>query len=205
MAFGDSMTAGTTSPALPMFRLDAGIPQSYPFKLETAFAGRYTAQTISVYNCGKPAERATAGRDRFNENMSEAQPDIILLMDGANDLLALTGEDSDAAIDNALRRATDALEDMVRDATARGIPVLLATLPPQRASGSRGGGAAFVSRYNDGLKAMAAKKGAGIVDLYAEVALSFVGQDGLHLTEDGNGRLADVFGAALIERYEDKN
>src|SRR3990172_4012371 len=61
---------------------------------------------------------------------------------------------------------------------------MLTTLPPQRTGGApaRGEAAPFLGRYNDALKGMAGKKDARIVDLYALIPLSLVGEDGLHLT-----------------------
>ena len=72
LAFGDSMTAGTTSPVVMFRALDAGLAQSYPFKLQTLLTSRYSAQTVEVFNSGKPAERATDGRNRLGGVLSEA-------------------------------------------------------------------------------------------------------------------------------------
>jgi len=52
LAFGDSMTAGTTSAPLPLPGLTAGLPRSYPFKLQTLVTMRYNGQTIEVANAG---------------------------------------------------------------------------------------------------------------------------------------------------------
>ena len=91
---------------------------------------------------------------------------------------------------------------MVRDATGRGIRVMLATQTPGIQGLQRGGAAPYLSRYNDELNVMAAKKGAQIVDLYTLVPASLVGQDGLHLTGEGYQRVADVFLQAITATYE---
>ena len=73
LAFGDSMTAGTTSPAVVPPALTAGPPQSYPAKLQDLVNGRYTGQTIIVLNAGKPSEDVTdaATLARFNHEVSK--------------------------------------------------------------------------------------------------------------------------------------
>jgi lysophospholipase L1-like esterase len=202
LSFGDSMTAGTTSPPLNalVFALDAGLPRSYPFKLQALMTARYTAQTIAVSNVGIAGRRAADDRDRFNAALSEARPEVVLLMEGANDLNApfAAGE----GVNDRIRLTVSAVEDMVRDAGFRGVPVMLATLPPQRAGGRSAGAAAFVARYNDALKAMAAAKGAQAVDVFAQFPLADIGEDGLHPTEAGYARLAAIWLDALKARYE---
>jgi lysophospholipase L1-like esterase len=206
LAFGDSLTEGTISPARTYGLLTAGLPQSYPFKLQTLTSARYTGQTISVLNGGKAGEWAkdTGTRQRCNDDLSQAKPELLLLMDGANDLLGLVGV-PEPALGNGIQATLNAVEDLVRDATGRGIAVMLATLPPQRLGGvpkPRGDAAPFLGRYNDGLKSIASKKGAQLVDLFARVPLSLVGQDGLHLTEAGYQRVAEVFLETIRTAYE---
>ena len=79
---------------------------------------------------------------------------------------------------------------------------MVATLPPQREGSPKGGAATFLDRYNDGLRTMAGKKGAILVDVNSEMPLSLIGQDGLHPTEEGYRRIAEVFATALSARYE---
>jgi lysophospholipase L1-like esterase len=102
-----------------------------------------------------------------------------------------------------VRAAVDALEDMVREASElRRVPVLIATLPPQRAGGSRAGAGEYLQRFNDALKAMAAKRGAQVVDVNAQMPLTLIGEDGLHPTSAGYQRLAEIWLDALKARYE---
>jgi lysophospholipase L1-like esterase len=49
---------------------------------------------------------------------------------------------------------------------------------------------------------MAMKKGAALVDVNAQFPLDLIGQDGLHPTEAGYEKLAEIFQAALIAAYE---
>jgi lysophospholipase L1-like esterase len=195
LAFGDSITAGTTSPTYTALALTAGRTESYPFKLQTLISARYTAQTISVFNSGNPGESVNDGYKRLGGVLSEATPQLLILMEGANDLNVL-----------AILQSTNVspivatLEDMVRHALGRGITVMVATLPPQRVGGK--GNPAVVPKFNNEVKAMAAKKGAILVDVNALLPLSLIGQDGLHPTEEGYQRLAEIFFDVIKTRYE---
>ena len=202
LAFGDSMTEGTTSSPLSIWRfaLTPGRAESYPYKLQTLLTARYTEQTIEVLNAGWAGRRASQDRERFNSEMSQVRPDVILLMEGANDLNApfAPGE----GINDRIGFTVGSLEDLVKDSTYRPIPIFIATLPPQRKGGSRAGAAEFLTRFNDALKAMATAKGGTVVDMFAALSLSDVGQDGLHLTEAGYQRMAEIWLDALQARYE---
>jgi lysophospholipase L1-like esterase len=192
LAFGDSMTAGTTSPVVSLFGLDAGIPASYPFKLQMLETARYSAQTITVLNAGEAGRKAKDDRARLSDAIRESAPQVVILLEGANDLNG--GE--------TVRRTVDALEDMVRDTEALGITVLLSTLPPQRAGQKNTGNAALVPELNDAIRIMAGKKGATLVDLNAQFPIELIGQDGLHPTEDGYQKFAEIFQAAIASKWE---
>jgi lysophospholipase L1-like esterase len=201
LAFGDSMTEGTTSTPVTnqLFRLDAGLSRSYPFKLQTLATQRYSGQTIQVLNAGHAGNQAVNDGGRFSDVIGDAKPQLVLLLEGANDLNALLPGES---INARVTATVSALEDMVKDAGFRGIPVMVATLPPQRAGAPKAGAAAFLNRFNDALKSMAAKKGAEVVDVNALLPLSEIGQDGLHPTEAGYQRLAEIWLDAIKAKYE---
>lgn len=194
------MTEGTVSPART-FGAFAVQPASYPFKLQTLMTARYTTQTVVVTNDGWAGKRATEDRGRLNSDLSETKPEVLLLMHGANDMLALDTT-TGPALDAGITATVSAVEDLIRDATGRAVRVMLATLPPVVQGLPKGGAARYLSRYNDQLKAMAAKKGAQIVDLNALVPPALVGQDGLHLSEAGYQRVAEVFLEAIAAAYD---
>ena len=198
LAFGDSMTAGTTSTAVLFRAFDAGLTESYPFKLQALLTARYSEQAITVTNAGRAGNYAWQDRSRLADSIRDTSPQLVLLMEGANDLNSIVGPAINAAIDTAV----GSMEDMVRDTVGRGLPVLLMTLPPQRAGGKSAGGVAYLDRFNSGLKTMAAKKGAMIVDVNARLPLSLIGQDGLHPTELGYQALADILFEEIKTRYE---
>ena len=194
LAFGDSMTEGTTSTPLPPAALTAGKPESYPYKLQTLLTEVYTSQSVGVLNGGSAGKVATTDRSRFNSALSEAKPELVLLLEGANDL------NTPGASVNA---TVNAMEDMVRDAQFRGAFVMLATLPPERPGpGSKAAPADLLTRYNAALRTMAAKKGAQLIDVNATFPLDLIGQDGLHPTEAGYQRLAEIFYDAIKSKYE---
>ncbi len=196
LAFGDSMTAGTVSPQFTFQAIDAGKPESYPFKLQTLLAARYSAQSVAVFNAGFAGRKAAEDRSRLARSISETSPELLLLMEGANDLNTIIPPAINAGVDATVA----AMEDMVRDATGRSIPVLVATLPAQRPP--KGGAVDFLPRYNDGLKTMASKKGATIVDINALLSPTLIGQDGLHPSEPGYQRMAEIFLDSIRQQYE---
>ena len=205
LAFGDSITEGVDSPPMSFHILSwnlpmaAGRPQSYPFKLKMLIDARYTGQTISVFNGGWAGRQAREDRERFGQSISEGRPDLILLLEGANDINAVLSEPE--GINARVTSTVDALEDMVREAAARGIPVLIGTQTPQRPGGPKAWGVELQPRFNDALRTMASKKNVPVVD-FTQLPLSFIGQDGLHPTEAGYGRIAELWLDAIKSRYE---
>src|SRR5262249_36571793 len=190
----------------------SGIPESYPYKLQALMTARYTAQTISVLNGGHAGEYTSQGRDRLGGVLSEARPEVMILMEGANDLNAMNGAGLThiGPVVNAMHGAglpalgpvVNEMEDMVRDASGRGIQVIVATLPPQRAGGRNAGAGPLLAKYNGELKTMASRKGAMLVDLNALFPVSLIGQDGLHPTEGGYQKFAEIFFDAIKGRWE---
>jgi lysophospholipase L1-like esterase len=123
---------------------------------------------------------------------------VLLLMEGANDLNGVTP---------SANATTNAMEDMVRDAHFRGVFVMLATLPPQRPGvGTKTTTPDLLARYNSNLRAMVTKKGAELgvqlVDVNVLLPVSLIGQDGLHPTEAGYDKLAEIFLDAIKQKYE---
>ena len=64
LAFGDSMTEGTTSPTFTAFTLTPGLSVSYPFKLQTMVTARYTgAERRASSTPARRARTTVEGRD----------------------------------------------------------------------------------------------------------------------------------------------
>ena len=91
---------------------------------------------------------------------------------------------------------------MIKDAHARGVIVLVATLPRQRPGGRNADGAPFVEEVNALIRRITVDRGATVVDVYNQLDLSLIGEDGLHPTEAGYARLAEIFATAIRQAFE---
>lgn len=171
------------------------IPHAYPAKLQDALRARYRNQPdIVVFNEGRAGEFAADGRARLPDAIKAHAPEVLLLMEGANELNFFGRA--------GVTRTVIAIEDMVKDAHRRGLLVIVATLPAQRPGGLKANGAPYVPELNAQLRKTALEEGAGVVDVHAQLDLSFVGGDGLHLTEAGYARLAEIFAVAIRQAFE---
>jgi lysophospholipase L1-like esterase len=189
LGFGDSETEGKISQS-PFLLL----PNSYTLKLASMLQARYTSQTIVVANDGQGGESAAdpATLLRFDTALTREKPNVVLLMDGANDL-----ESGDAGVDPAI----NALGTMAAHATGKGISVFLATIPPEKPSRS---GAASVTSLNAKIVTLAVNRQLTLVDVYAAFNgdLSLIGADGLHPTDAGYQVVAQAFYDRIVAKFE---
>jgi len=197
LAFGNSLTAGTLSGGA----VSGG--RSYPAQLEQRLRSAYRAQSIRVFNEGVPGERAVEAPGRLASVLARHRPEVVILMQGTNDLAFSSLERA-----NALH----AVDQMVQMVQAAGAAPVLATLPPIRST-VRGLHAAGIPDFNDGVRAVAASRGAVLIDIYGKVAggrcvpaggspFPCIGPDGLHPTAEGYGLMADAFFNHLVRRYD---
>jgi lysophospholipase L1-like esterase len=189
------MTAGTTSaPLQGALSLDAGLPQSYVFKLQTLLRERYTASTIDVFNAGRAGNRAAEDKGRLVDALRETDPDVLLLLEGVNDLNLVGNRD-------AISPTIGALEELIAEGTSRGVRVFIATLPPQR-EGGKSNSVHFFEDFNEQVRRMAPDEGATLVDIHAGFTLNLIGEDGLHPTDAGYQRMAEIWFDALKNAFE---
>lgn len=198
LAFGDSLTAGVLSPAV-MFQI-VSPPTSYPFLLQQRLVSRYRLQTPVVLNEGNPGELASGtGQQRFRSVLLQNRPEVVLLMEGTNDLLF-----RELGVDNAIA----ALRAMVGEAKSQGVRVALVTIPPQRAGGLRGRDAvaALIPGFNDLVRNLANGEEVGLIDVYGGMKddLSTIGIDDLHPTERGYDVMATIFFDGIKALYEER-
>jgi hypothetical protein len=92
------------------------------------------------------------GARRLPGVLASTNPQVLLLLAGANDIEALR---TPAAVTDGL----NGLLTMVRTARQRGIAVFVGTLPPVRPGGRLSLPTALVQTFNDGVRARAASKG----------------------------------------------
>ncbi|MFH1969155.1 MAG: GDSL-type esterase/lipase family protein [Verrucomicrobiota bacterium] len=112
MAFGDSITYGTGSSS-------DNPATGYPKLLETKLQQYYDGYFSSI-NKGIGGEDTYQGVERFEAMLVETEPDLVLLMEGTND----HGDG------NSFDEIEENLRIMIGIARNRGIPVIIATIPP---------------------------------------------------------------------------
>ena len=186
MAFGDSLTVG-------------GIPDPstpYPIILQTELRSRYLAQAndIVVINAGLGGERLLDGVLRFETAFAAHRPEVVLLMEGVNDLLSLGPDIS-----------TTLLQAMAQHAMSRNARVFLGSMLPTRPGGRLTQPVPNLLLFNSRMQAMATQQGVVYVDLYNTMlpeAAALISDDGLHPTVLGYRRIADVFFDAIRSNLE---
>ena len=203
LAFRDSLTAGVVSaPVQGVLTLDPA--KSYPFKSQLKLAQLYLTQFIDFVNAGLQGEDAALALGRFQSRLALHQPEAVFIMEGSNDLgdiAAGTGPGADVAI--------TMIESMVVATKAAGADPFVMTIPPQRANLAT---ADLVVPYNNKLRALAVRQNATLIDVFGivssgqcpSVASTFpcLGDDHLHLTEQGYELIAVAVVNTVIERYD---
>ena len=209
VAFGDSITAGedgtaggpptgglcqpvVTTTARQQPRVILPDAQTYPGQLQQKLTARYQTQSPTVLNRGCPGEAVTGlnTRARFEAIVSTGQYDVVLIMEGSNDLEGAAADPATAAV---------ALRHLVDDARATGVRPFLATIPPMNSAGSRGSGAGLVTMLNDRILQIGNAENMAIVDVYAAFNgnLALLGDDGLHPNASGYAVIAGAFFDAI--------
>jgi lysophospholipase L1-like esterase len=205
LAFGDSLTAGeitvptTTSrgEGEPNYRLVIVPSASYPTVLATMLRARYASQanSIEVINAGLSGEWAEDGALRLPGLLTSTRPEAVLLLEGVNDIGAPNGP----------ANAGRAIETMAQAVRTRGARLFLATLPPSRPGGFRSVPVSLIMSLNSRIRLTAASEGAVLVDVYPVFEADvnrYIGTDGLHPTEAGYQRLAELFFDAIRSDLE---
>ena len=155
-------------------------------------------QDIRVINAGLPGEDAADAVGRFNAELRRHRPQVVLLMEGTNDLYT-----SEPALDDAI----NALDLMVLAARVAGADTLLMTIPPQ--PGHRHG--PLVLSFNSRIRSIAARRSAVLIDVYNVLLngrcggagqIPCMGNDGLHPTAEGYHLIADELSRIIVARYD---
>lgn len=195
LAFGDSLTSGeVTAPSTGVLFPSAGLvvlpSAAYPTQLYHLLTDRYRdqAETITVLNAGLGGEQADQGVARLSSACADAQPEAVLLLEGVNGI----NEGTDPII--------RALTAMVDEAESSGRRVFIATLVPTIEGRQRSQSILRVEELNARIARLASAEGAVLVDLYKGMlpeAQTLIGVDGLHPTEAGYKRMAELFFEAI--------
>jgi lysophospholipase L1-like esterase len=210
LAFGDSLTAGeVTAPvALQLGEENAEwggniakqvvVPAaSYPTQLHTMLDARYPSQAsaISVTNAGLGGENTFRAVLRFDDELAANAPDAVIIMHGINNLAVDRGD-----------VLTILIRSMVQSAKNRGVTVFVGSMVPTLPDRLRSQSVTLIEDYNAKLTQMSVEEGVTFVDLYNALkpeAASVIGIDGLHPTEAGYRRIAEVFFTAIASRLEE--
>ena len=204
MAFGDSITAGEVTFPGSTGGLTSGkqviVPSAaYPTVLQQMLRSRYQFQgdQIIVSNQGLGGEKAIDARNRFFSAMNTVRPDVVLLLEGHNDI--------PGGANGAASSAANEVRVMAIEAKLRGARVFIATPVPGRPNGNRTIDMSFLVDYSNRMKVVASQEGAVLVDLYAAMfpdVFRYIGVDGLHPNEAGYTRIAELFFQAIQAELE---
>jgi lysophospholipase L1-like esterase len=194
VAFGDSITAGTH----PREELNAApvwesTHANYPDQLAGLLTSRYPTAGVRVANYGLPGELAADGRDRIGSVLDTERPQLVLILEGVNDL----GNGRSPS-----QIASD-LQTMVSRAQARGVRILLARLTPVTAPYDDDGSTRpKVEDVNRRIDTIANQFGLGpAVDLYRDVE-GLLASDGLHPSDAGYAQIARSFFDRIVRQFE---
>jgi lysophospholipase L1-like esterase len=193
MAFGDSLTEGKVAGLM-------GTTPTTPFNYEDIVRARLTAryelQTITMVKEAESGESTGDGKWRFELALNQASPEVVLLLEGTNDLIG--AQDS-----LTINSAVDALRRMIVYARGRGARTFIATLPPMNGQlFNLRDAAPAVPILNSRIRDMAKAESAVVVDLEAAMPLSLIGPDGKHPTSQGYQKMADTFFDAIRTTLE---
>ena len=212
LAFGDSMTAGVIATScrnggpptglrwlddLSLLRLDESPGRSYPSVLANLLAQRYNTQSFTMVNEGQSGETATDGAVRFPKVLASTLPEVVLLLEGVNDINSLHAD--------GIPGVVTSLRTMIRAARQRGATVLVSTLLPQRRGACRADGVDDIIPANQQLRPMVSAEGAVLVDLSPQFepnTTTWLGLDGLHPSETGYAAMAQGFLDAIRGKLE---
>lgn len=193
MAFGDSLTEGSTVLGNDPYAIVHPPETAYPTVLQQLLSARYTAQTITVFNRGVPGEQAWRALSRLIANFAADAPDVVVLQLGYNDYKVA----DTAAI--GIANAALGITELAGEARRRGARVFICTLAPGR-PGVKQIQPSALELINDYLRNIARTEGAVLVDLYGALATDVNGNvsiDGLHLTPVGYRRVAETVFASI--------
>jgi lysophospholipase L1-like esterase len=194
MAFGDSITWGATSAWDARF-IFAAANGGFPERLQAGLNSYHPPQQFVVFNEGLPGELVLNALSRFRSLLTSRRPEAVLLLEGINDL----------SNDFTPTRVATALFQLVDAATALGIPVVVATMYQTYAEVDPDGhyrpnGADVVPLFNAEVRRLATGRlNVHLLDLEPLMRnRSYVGADGIHLTDAG----FEVMAAAFLQRVE---
>jgi lysophospholipase L1-like esterase len=153
---------------------------------------------IVVINAGCLGEKAADALtlSRLDDKMMTYRPDLVLLLEGVNDLNGAS----------TIPRAMQGVLALIREARNRGARVMVGTLPPEIPGDVNAGSSGIIVPFNRQLVPAATGAGAVVVDLYGDISADVTDWispfDGLHPTEAGYQEMARVFFDSIKNAFE---
>jgi lysophospholipase L1-like esterase len=168
-AFGDSITVGLGSAT-----------GGYPPKLASLLNGNGKPSSVASY--GKSGEKTSEGVSRFDSVLAAFPANIILIMEGTNDVRG--GLSVETSRYN--------LQAMITKAKAAGVTPVIATLTPSNRDGST---TLIPQVWNPMITALAGSNGINLSDQYGGIlpAWGSANADGLHPNDYGYQIVADTW------------
>jgi len=184
---GPCVTGDVASPAWLDYH------NAYPSWLTTFLRQRYTSQTPVVINCGQRGEVTAQGYARLIGELPVWQPDVVLILEGVNDLPSGSSPRGGDIIGN--------LRSDIQLAKGAGAKVFLSTMTPIAHQGFRVDQTqrANVAPMNAQIRGLAAEQGVPLVDAEAaflaqsDYETTLIDSDGLHCTPAGHRLIAQLF------------
>ena len=173
IAFGDSITAGNGS--------NSG---GYPPKLSGLLNGNGKPSIVANY--GNPGEQTPGGLDRFDSVLASFPANIVLIMEGTNDV----------RVGISVETTRYNLQAMITKTKAAGATPVISTLTPS----DRGGSPTLIPQtWNPMIKSLASNNGILLADQYAAVlpVWGSANDDGIHPNDYGYQILADTWYATI--------
>jgi acyl-CoA thioesterase-1 len=188
-ALGDSLTAGyrTVDP----YALDPRVP--YPAQLMTLINGRLKGHTQAfVINAGINGDDTNGMLWRFRQTVATEKPEIVVIWGGINDLGA--AKEPEQVMENLTK-----LYYLCRET---GATPVACTLTPTRPTSTK------IRHLNELIRAYSSEKGLVLVDLFSGLVdvegnlRQGYSDDGVHLTQAGYGRIAEIVLGAIVPLIE---
>jgi lysophospholipase L1-like esterase len=204
LAFGDSLTAGENGRPFA-FAPVIDVPNAYPTILQQFFNERIPSQTFTVVNAGLNGERVTdtTANERLKGAIARNQPQVLLLLEGINDINNGVGPNS----------VVNGIRDQIRTARDRGVQyVFVSTLlpvsredcriPPAPRCRADDTPQAVLLQTNQLIRSMVPANGAQLVDPFDDFVAnhaSYIDADGLHMKPEGYRALASAFWDRIVQ------
>lgn len=200
LSFGDSITEGVESSFDGMFLFDSPAA-AYPTNLQGLLNANYQPGGFSVFNAGRGGEGAYQAQGRLTAVLTAERPQVLLLLEGINDMIGSGRSATQAA------SAVAALVDTGRffNCTVL-VGTMFQTVRAETPDGIiRNNAHERIVPFNNELRRLVSgRQNVHIVDIYAAFGPNpgaLLGNDGLHPTPAGYAVIADTFRARIAQVF----